>query len=463
MAWPLRLQINAYLGGGKGASAPVPASAANWPLKNPPPKIMPRLKPGKPADPRLWADESIGWGIVARETEGFTPEQLAAGDDLPEPIRQLWKDRGNPPLLRYRDGWDKRFQQLRNYAAQLDREIGRSPAGVSPESIPRYLLIYGGPEAVPWELQFLLNANYAVGRIHLAGVELENYVTALRSGWKGSGAEVKRTLVWAVDQGGDDITAMMRDVVAKTVHEKLAGDGDLVEGAQFLDGPGNATAAKLAAALAEAKPGLVVTTSHGQTFPLDNLEKLGAGLGFPVDQDYASAGPELLMAKWAPDGAIWYAHACCSAGSLEETQFGGLTEAGSDVDRVLTGVAKLGSRVAPLPTALLGGKKPLRAFIGHVEPTFDWTLQNPDTNQSFSDSLQGALYTELYQPSPVGYAFRRWYEGLASLFASYDQDQRAFARGGNTRESMLKDALCARDLQSTVILGDPTVALPELP
>jgi len=424
--------------------------------------MRPRLKPEKPADPRDWQHESIGWGIVAGEPAGMSPKQLADGDDLPEPIRQLRQDRGNPPLLRYREGWNKRFQLVRNYASGIDLTIGQSPAGVGPESIPRYLLICGGPNEVPWEMQFLLNAHYSVGRLHLAGTELENYVTALRSGWKESDAQVKRALVWAVDQGGSDITALMRDVVAKTVYEKLSGDGDLKSGTQFLDGPGNATAAKLAAALAESKPGLVVTTSHGQTFPLDNLEKLGEGLGFLVDQDYTSAGPELLMGAWAPDGAIWYAHACCSAGSLEHTQFNGLTEADSGVDRVLTGVAKLGSRVAPLPTALLGGKKPLRAFIGHVEPTFDWTLQNPDTNQSLTDSLQQALYTELYQPSPVGYAFRRWYDGLASLFASYDQNQKEYARGGNTRDAMLKDSLCARDRQSSVILGDPTVALPGL-
>ena len=61
-----------------------------------------------------------------------------------------------------------------------------------------------------------------------------------------------------------------------------------------------------------------------------------------------------------------------------------------------------------------------------------------------------------------GYAFRRCYDSLGSLYASYDEDQREFSRDGNTRDSMLKDLLSARDVQSMVILGDPTVALPAL-
>ena len=35
----------------------------------------------------------------------------------------------------------------------------------------------------------------------------------------------------------------------------------------------------------------------------------------------------------------------------------------------------------PLPRKLLGAEKPLRAFLGHVEPTFDWTLRDPETGQ----------------------------------------------------------------------------------
>jgi hypothetical protein len=398
---------------------------------------------------------------VAAELPGTKETDLVAGTDLPEPIQALRKDRRNAPVFRYRKDWDQRFRLLRNYADKIDVAIGQSPRGTARECIPHYLLIYGTPEEVPWELQYVLNAHYAVGRLHLTKGALENYVSALRASWQTSEIKIKQSVIWAVNYGGDDITTLMRNLIAAKVNEKLASDTDLSAGVRFFDGAGAATSAELAKAL-EANPALIVTTSHGQTYPLDNLDTLGNELGLLIDQNYASVRPQNLLDSWQPDGAVWYAHACCSAGCSAQTLFDGLTQDGSEVDRILKGVAKLKSRVAPLPTALLGASKPLRAFIGHVEPTFDWTLRNPDTNQSLTGSMQQALYNELYQPSPVGNAFRRCYDRLGSLYTAYDQDQAEFSRGGNTRAAMLKDLLAARDVQSTVILGDPTATLPSL-
>ena len=461
MNWPTELQINAYLGGEKkAASSALSEDAKKWPLRNAPPRVRTFLKPPAPADLRDWKSSQVGWGVVAAETPGLTEDQKRTSSDLPEPIRTLIKDRGNAPVFRYRGGWDQRFRLLRSYERGLDVAIGQSPEGLGRECIPRYLLIVGGPDEVPWELQYVLNSHYAVGRLALSGDELENYVAALRSDFGRSTAQPKNALVWATNSGSGDITGLMRDAIASKVFAKLSGDTDLAAGTKFLDGANGATGSKLIEALSGSNPGLVVTTSHGQTYPLDNPELLGKSLGLLVDQDFASVQVSDLLAVWQPDGAIWYAHACCSAGSAIRTLFEGLCQEGSEVDRVLKGVAKNGDRVAPLPTALLGAKKPGRAFIGHVEPTFDWTLRNPDTRQTLTDSIQQALYGELYQPSPVGHAFRRCYDRLSSLYSSYDAASVEFGRGGATRDAMLRDLLCARDVQSMVILGDPTVAFP---
>ena len=463
MSWPTELQINAYLGDtNKGASGIVAPDAKRWPLRNAPPTIRTFLKPPIPVDVRDWKNSEVGWGVVAAEPPGITEDQKKTSSDLPEPIQALIKDRGDAPVFRYRSGWNQRFRLLRSYSRGIDVAIGQSPEGLGRESIPRYLLIVGTPEQVPWELQYVLNGHYAAGRLHLAGDALENYVTALRTDWKDSASEIKHALIWAVNQGPTDITGLMRDAIASQIYARLSSDTDLAAGTRFLDGSGAATGPRLAAALSGDKPGLVMTTSHGQTYPLDNMELLGSALGLLVDQDYTSVPIADLLAAWQPDGAFWYAHACCSAGSSSQTLFDGVCQEGSEVDRVLKGVAKLGNRVAPLPTALLGAKKPARAFVGHVEPTFDWTLRNPDSRQTLTDSIQQALYGELYQPSPIGHAFRRCYDRLGSLYASYDAALVEFGRGGTMRDAMLKDLLCARDVQSMVILGDPTVALPAM-
>ena len=463
ISWPTELQINAYLGADKRAASSVLSPLAKrWPLRNAPPKIRTFLKPPAPVDARDWKNSDVGWGVVAAETPDLTETEKRTSSDLPEPLQALIKERGDAPVFRYRPGWDQRFRLLRSYSRGIDVAIGQSPEGLGRECVPRYLLIVGTPEQIPWELQYVLNGHYATGRLHLTGDELENYVNALRSGWGNSTAQVRNAVVWAVDQGSGDITGLMRDAIANKLYANLLDDIDLAGGANFLDGLGAATASALVTAISGAKPGLVVTTSHGQTYPLDNLELLSNSLGLLVDQDYSSLRVADLLAGWQPDGAIWYAHACCSAGSTSQTFFDGLVDEGSEVDRILKGVAKLGNHVAPLPTALLGAKKPVRAFVGHVEPTFDWTLRNPETRQMLTDSIQQALYGELYQPSPIGHAFRKCYDRLSSLYASYDAESVAFGQGGNTRNAMLKDLLVARDLQSMVILGDPTATLPAL-
>jgi len=178
------------------------------------------------------------------------------------------------------------------------------------------------------------------------------------------------------------------------------------------------------------------------------------------------------LTAWEPDGAIWYAHACCSAGSdavslyrcLEQNDPTlCLVKADSPIDRVLKGVAALGALVAPLPRALLGAKKPLRAFIGHVEPTFDWTIRQPATGQYLTSALQQALYDNIYGAMPVGLAFADWYGTLGGLSIEYESARKAYNKGEDTLSSVLYSQLATRDRQSMVILGDPTVALPKLP
>jgi hypothetical protein len=128
----------------------------------------------------------------------------------------------------------------------------------------------------------------------------------------------------------------------------------------------------------------------------------------------------------------------------------------------LKGLAKVGAKTSPLPEALLGATKPLRAFIGHVEPTFDWTLQQRFTGQFLTAEIEEALYNRLFQPQPLGLALRNYYNQLAGLYSEYDTHLRAFSGGANRQSQMLCDLLLARDVQSMVLLGDPTVMLTSL-
>lgn len=201
------------------------------------------------------------------------------------------------------------------------------------------------------------------------------------------------------------------------------------------------------------------------TGPLANPPLMTQQLGWLVDDDFSLLDPTALLAVRQPDGAIWYAHACCSAGCGDQTSYQGLVEAGSSVEQTLSAVAALGVRMAPLPRQLLGAEKPLRAFIGQVEPTFDWALRQPETGQVLTTSLQNALYQRMHRqrPEPVGLAFEECYRHVGELFAQWTHALRQIAQGNSDASlAALRSQLTALDRQSMVILGDPTACLPAL-
>jgi hypothetical protein len=223
---------------------------------------------------------------------------------------------------------------------------------------------------------------------------------------------------------------------------------------------GKATHSSLTKAL-EFRPGLVVTTSHGLTDPGAQPLGMPATLGLPVDQNHKVASASDLLGAWQPDGAIWYAHACCSAGTSGNGYFKGLTAPDSRLGRTMEDLAGVGEAVSPLPMALLSARKPARAFIGHVEPTFDITLRNSDSGQWFSAPIVSALYDQIYLRHPLGYALRQLLRNLPGVTTSYLNAQRSFAGDDQSDLMILNYALRGLDLQATVLLGDPTVTSPD--
>jgi len=104
---------------------------------------------------------------------------------------------------------------------------------------------------------------------------------------------------------------------------------------------------------------------------------MAATLGQPVDRAHLPVGLDDLDAA-VPAGAIWHAQACCSAGLEGLSKHLDLLGAATSAAAVVAEVAVLGSTVAPTAMRLLGRKNPVRAVVGHVEPTFDWTLRVAD-------------------------------------------------------------------------------------
>jgi hypothetical protein len=416
------------------------------------------LAPPPPADERNWLDQRVGWGIVLPDDPALDTVARAKADDAPEPLRALLAKRQGV-VLRY--AADRPLGTIRRYyddgSAQQDVFVAASNFGTSRGKVPRYLLICSDPSVIPWSLQFELQQTCYTGRLALEGDALARYVVGALVDWNDDESEWLHSLIWTVDLNPNDITHLMGDSIARPMAARIQNDAEFAPGLRMIDGLNtDASGTALRQGLADHKPRFIATTSHGATGPLNDVAAMRARLGLLVDASSTAIDPAAMLQDWQPAGAIWYAHACCSAGSLGQTAFADLVTAGSDVWRILTGVAACGDTVAPLPQALLGANRPLRAFIGHVEPTFDWSLRHPRTNQFLTLPLLKALYDGLFAGQPVGMALdscRQLASGLLNV--AYAQDKRALANAAIDPGAILAVKLMANDWRSMVVLGDP--------
>ena len=105
-----------------------------------------------------------GWGLVISTKMEGLQEIMAALKPLLEHRKQQVEN-------------EELFKTL-GYIPEKDRDPGRwlarygaSTGDVQPHIVPYYLLIVGSAEDIPLKFQFVLDVNYAVGRIHFDTVE----------------------------------------------------------------------------------------------------------------------------------------------------------------------------------------------------------------------------------------------------------------------------------------------------
>jgi hypothetical protein len=400
--------------------------------------------------------------VVLPDDDSVSEADRATAEDASACVRDLVHARSGV-VLRYRP--DRSPGTIRRYYADgripQDITLGARLFGIEAGQLPRYLLILASPEQVPWAFQFEVQHTCYTGRLDLQGAALERYVNAAITDWDGCSARQQSSLVWAVDHGAHDITRLMRDAITAPLHRCFANDEDYRAGARFLDGTSaDASAAALKTALVEGHPAFVATSSHGMTAPLSDVDAMRASLGNLVDTSHQQVIASELLDSWKPNGAIWFAQACCSAGSRAVTAFEGLVPPDSAVDRVLKGVAACGETLSPFPRALLSEERPLRAFVGHVEPTFDWSVRHPQTGQYLTRPLLDAFYYRLFRGEPIGMALEACRQAAsAHVHSVFSISSDRLGRGEDAIGDILAMRLVANDWNALVLLGDPAVTV----
>ena len=398
---------------------------------------------------------ATGWGVICPQEQG---------DPMKARLRLLLARREQQAKARYRESICRSNESGRDF---LQRH-GVTPGTLDPERLPYYLLLVGGPEEIPFEFQYHLSINHAVGRIAFDDIDdYECYARAVVAAeTKGVDRPRRATLVSV--ENGDHSTKILTRHLVQPFEERLPSQapgwkvevrrGDAARKhalSKVLGGPET--------------PGFLLAASHGIRFPADDPRQAGLQ-GALLCQDWQS-GKRSTEDQWfhagdVPEGEglqglIAMMMACHGAGT---PVFDNYPHQGPQGRKPVTEapeeyVLTLKPFISRLPQRLLRGGA--LAVVGHVDRgwtlSFGWPLQGKvgEAVGSLEDGLR-----RLFASHRLGHALRplsRRYCALAAQLSELLDRKRYGVRLDEKHLAMLWTAL--NDARNVVILGDPAVYL----
>jgi hypothetical protein len=417
---------------------------------------------GLPADVEAEELSQAGWAIV------FTPD---TPDEVRKALEPLRKHRAGhvPPdrckVLTYNPG-QTREQWLNGY--------GSSAAQVEPTQVPYYVLLVGGPEAIPFEVQYELDLDYAVGRLAFDRVEdYGRYVEAVVAyETDASVANTREVVYWATRHEADPATQLSSSSLVYPLCKGVPAQGGsqaypaVAEKANFrsrcLLGDGEASKTRLLELLharGAALPSFLFTASHGMGGWPRGDPRERSGNGALLCQDWPGFGtikPEhyLTGAEVGPNanlrGLVAFLFACYGAGTPQYDHF--LRKPGA-------GPVEIAERpfVSALAQRLLAAGA--LAVLGHVERAWGYSIQPPGVGPQLLPFRN--LLWRVLAGMPIGHAtmdFSRRYatESVALLNMLSPSQPGALAAAA---QELTWTWVQRNDAQNYVMLGDPGVRL----
>jgi len=351
-----------------------------------------------------------------------------------------------------------------------------NPAAPDETGVPYYLLLVGSPEEIPFEFQYQLDVQYAVGRLDF-GEDIAAYTNYARNVVASEAAPTRahpRVVLFGTENPGDVATSLSaKHLIAplyRHIRSRIAGSAWQV----LSVAPVHATKANLARILRlETPPALLFTATHGMEFPVgDHRQRLDQGA--LLCQDWTGEAGEVSSDAYfsASDvtddlnlrGMIWFAFACFGAGTphydeYHRSAFRASSQAIAEVPFV-----------AALPKAMLALRdRGALAVVGHVERS--WGLSFLSEMPNRPEGMVGrkrehvevfaAAIERLLAGQPVGAAldcFDMRHAAIATELAYlYDH-----VRDPPTVEDIYRLAelwTANNDARGYIIIGDPAVRL----
>jgi hypothetical protein len=401
---------------------------------------------GPPPGEELWHPEIGRWAIVVREDDRQDAEiHLAPLIDHRRDKGHLWSresPEGSDGIITVKaslsgtiESWKRRFKR----------------AAAKP---PYYLLLVGGPDRFPFEMQFDLDGHRATGRLDASDTPGGPF------SWEACRRYTEKAV--AYERGQIDVDpkpvfySLQSDDNTDLSHEYLIKPLEQGRTVQALYGD-DATVSGLVDACAAPKgPRLVFTASHGVEHPNDP-----ALWGALTDANFRGRSTDpVLSAKVAADaarfahGSVFFSFACFSAGVPKSSTVDFLL--GSD-DRI----EELPEQVSPLGRQLLGHAQGPVAFIGHVDRVTAVAFQEwfgYDRVKPYNDFMRWLSYNK----ATIGCAVETLREYMlrfgAQVASALDE-----AVQNNGEETSVRKAgrkwVGFHDFRGFMLLGDPALRI----
>jgi hypothetical protein len=405
-----------------------------------------------------------GWAVVIAED---TPKQVI------EALKPLMKHRAECLGSRvYHELSYPRNQSPEEWIAE-----NSYPGQIDPVKLPYYILLVGGPETIPFELQYQLDVEYAVGRLSFdTPDEYRRYADGVVFyETNRSPVNAREVVYWAPRIPGDRATDMSERLLIGSLCDGIPASGGL----KALDAPAKrskyqtsplrgpeATKRNIMQVLhrrcPDLPPALLVAASHGLAIPRGDHQQRqyqGALLcqdwsyGRPVQRgDHLSAAD--LDDAWIR-GLVTFFFACYGAGTPAADDFPLVGRPHVDCSAERPFIAALPRRLLSHPNG------PALAVISHVERAWSFSIQ-PKSDPQIGP-FRNLIY-RILEGERIGHAAKEFGEKY-SLLSVRLVDQRArlaslpdAARAVASRD-MVPLWIDRTDFRNYILLGDPAARL----
>jgi hypothetical protein len=398
-------------------------------------------------DPHLHKVEEGGWGIIFSST---------ASPELREALAELRKLRSAQATHRHPERFKEFFgaDGLRKGESVVNffGRHGVDTAGSNPAKMPRFLLLVGGPDDIPFDFQYSLNVNYEVGRIYFDTLaEYSRYSTTVAAAEnEGTSVLRKLTIFCPNHQLNAATSQVVREVAPRIISAITERHPDWISDAIL--GPKATKEVLMKQFLDGNVPAVLLTSGLGLSGTPNNLDERQGALicsdwdgESPPDSSTCFAASDVLP-EARPFGMIAVFLSPFSVGTPEFSDFNihGTPQRITSQDQL-----------SALPIRLMGHDNGAAlAIIGHIDTLWMASFTGLGQRDNFVDSgVYAELVSRLLQGYPVGTAMK-CLTGRYTALSCLELEMR-----GASNVDLQSLRLAKADARNYVLLGDPAVRI----